>query len=405
MNRLQEIEKRLAELNGLVETETDTEKLAAYEKEVRSLIQEKGEILGEQRAQARAAARAAFNDPANVVTPDVKPDDEEAQARKWIADADVRSGKGAHIEARSVLVSSGNLATPTDVTKEISEQMSKVSALLNKILIKDKTGYGEHKVPYVATESAAIVGTEGSAPSNDGAGFSYVVIKPTLLVCVDYVSKLIPGESPVAYRNEVQALALKAIRKKALDVVVNGVTDSGSLVNFGILNGANKAGSAMYQTLTLSAAIGAATLRNIALNYGSDDTIDGVATLVLTKAQLQLFGAVRGTNEKKAVYEIEYNPGSVTEGFIIDGGLRVPFILCSKLPSGKMAYGILTNYELDLFGPMKVEIDGSYKFAEGLDTIRAEANVGGNIIVPNGICVITQHSTGAGTTESPTVYD
>lgn len=400
MNELEKIEARLTELRGLVDTETDTAKLVEYENETRALIQRKGEILGEQRAEARAKARAAFDDPANIQVTDKPNEDAEARAKDFIAK------QGGEIKlSRSVLLSSTNLATPTSVGLDIKDQMSKVSALLGKVLVEDHNGEGEHKVPYVATESAAIIGTEGSAPENTAAGFNYVIIKPSFIDCVDYVSKLIPGQSPVPYKAKVEALALKAVRRKAVDLIVNGVTSSGSLVNYGLVNGVNKAGSAMYQSATLSAAIGAATLRQIALNYGSDDTIDGPATLVLTKAQLQAFGAVRGTNEKKAVYDIEFADGSVTEGIIRDGGLAVPFILCSALPAGKMVYGILTNYELDLFSPVKVEIDGSYKFAEGLDTIKATAQIGGNIIVPNGICVITQHSTGAGTTESPTVYD
>lgn len=397
--RLEEIEKRLAELKGLVEAEKDSAKLDEYEKEIRSLIQEKGEILGEQRAAKRAEARAAFEK--GIVVEEKPADMDETMKRA----KELISGHTCSIEARSVLVSSTNLATPTSVSNKINDKMNKVPGLLEAIHVEDHTGEGEHKVPFVSTESAAVAGTEGSAPENTGAAFSYVVIKPFFIDCVDYTSKLIPGQSPVPYYEKVQQLAIKAVRRKAVDLVVNGATSSGSLVAYGLTNGVDKAGNAMYQAVTLSAAIGAGTLRSIVLNYGSDDTIDGPATLLLRKETLQLFGAVRGTNEKKAVYDIEFKEGSVTEGIIRDGGLAVMFMICNNLPAGKMAYGILENFELDLFSPIKVEVDGSYKFAEGLDTIKATALIGGNIIVPGGIAVITQHSTGAGTTESPTVYD
>lgn len=399
MNRLQEIEKRLAELNGLVETETDTEKLAAYEKEVRSLIQEKGEILGEQRAAARAAAKAAFTDPVNT-TIENPVDDAEARAKEFIT-----SGKTfiPAEQARSVLVSSGNLATPTSVSLGIKDQMNKVPAILSSILVENHKGEGEHQVAYVKTEAEAVGRTEGTAPNNTGSAFGFVKIKPYAIVCVDYISNLIRDRSPIEYKAKAEALALKAVRKKVIDIVINGVTESGSLVTYGMVNGVDKNGDAMYQSLALSSAIGPGTLRAIVLNYGSDETIDGPATLILNKDQLQLFGAVRGTNEKAPLYKITYDEGSVTEGVISEGGTSVRFAISNKLPAGKMLYGILVNYELDLFSDVKVEIDGSYKFAEGMDTIRATADVGGNIITPNGICVITQHSTGAGTTESPTV--
>lgn len=406
MHTLQEIEKRLAELNGLVDTETDPEKLAAYEKEVRSLIQEKGEILGEQRAKARASARAAFTDPANVVNPNQNDGDVEARAKEWIDAAKKGNGIIPCAEARSVLVSSGSLATPTSVSSGIMDQMNKVPSLITSVFVEDHNGEGEHQVAYVKTESEAVKDPDnGSAPSNTGAAFGYVKIKPYPIVCVDYISKLTANRSPIDYKNKVSALAMKAIRKKVVDIIINGVTESGSLVTYGLLNGVDKDGAPMYQSATLAAAIGANTLRDIALNYGSDDTIDGPATLILRKDALLKFGAVRGTNEKRALYTIEYAPGSQTEGVLSEGGISVRFVISSKLPAGKMVYGILPNYELDLFSDVKVEIDGSYKFAEGMDTVRATADVGGNIIVPNGVCVITQHSTGAGTTESPTVYD
>ena len=150
MNRLQEIEKRLAELKDLVEKETDTEKLAEYEKEVRSLIQEKGEILGEQRAEARASARAAFENPVNTVVQKPTETDAEKRAKDFISTGRMMISAE---EARSVLVYSGNLATPTTVSAAIKDQMNKVPAILDAVLVENHKGEGEHQVAYVKTES------------------------------------------------------------------------------------------------------------------------------------------------------------------------------------------------------------------------------------------------------------
>ena len=401
MNK-EQIEARLTELRGLVEAEQDVAKLADYEKEVRSLTQQLGEIIGEERGAARAAARSAFNNPVNA-KPEQGDDEEVRAAQEFLTK---RTMTIDSVKTRSVLLSSGNLATPTGVDGNIRDRLNKISAIVNDVTVEDHKGEGEFKVPYVYTELTAGVATEGSAlTGHTQSAFNYVVIKPTIIETLDYVSKYIPGQSPVAYRNKVEQLALKALLRKASDLIVNGVTVSAALVTYGMSNGVDHSSNNMFSTATLAAAIGAGTLRSIMLNYGTDDEIDGPATLYLTKAQLQLFGAVRGSNEKKAVYEIEYKEGSTTEGVIKDGGLACRFVINSHLPTGKMIYGIPSHYLLALFSDYNIEVDGSYKFAEGLDTIKGSCAIGGNIVVPGGFTLITQHSTGAGTTESPTVYD
>ena len=115
---------------------------------------------------------------------------------------------------------------------------------------------------------------------------------------------------------------------------------------------------------------------------------------MLNKKDLMAFGDIRGTNEKKAVYEIEFDPMSTTVGTIKDGGLAVRFCINNELAAvsdsgtaaGKyvMCYGKPLAYQLDLFGPYSVEVSRDYKFAEGLLAVMGEAMVGGNVITSNG---------------------
>ena len=139
-------------------------------------------------------------------------------------------------------------------------------------------------------------------------------------------------------------------------------------------------------------AIDATTLRKIALGYGGDENLVGDCVLVLNKKDLIAFGDVRGTNEKKAVYEISYDKGSSTTGIIKDGGLAVRFVInsaCTALADATaggytMAYGKNLTYQLDLFSGYTVEVSKDYKFAEGLLAVLGEVMVGGNVIAHNG---------------------
>ncbi len=113
---------------------------------------------------------------------------------------------------------------------------------------------------------------------------------------------------------------------------------------------------------------------------------------MLNKKDLIAFGDVRGTNEKKAIYEFEFDAGSTTTGTIKEGGLIVRFCINNALPALEdadegeytMTYGKPLAYQLDLFGPYSVEVSRDYKFGEGLLAVMGEVMVGGNVVTHNG---------------------
>ena len=79
--------------------------------------------------------------------------------------------------------------------------------------------------------------------------------------------------------------------------------------------------------------IDANTLKKIVFSYGGNDELGGNARLFLTKEDLQKFGEVRGTNEKKALYEITPDNANPNIGTIKEGGLIVPYPINSSLTS------------------------------------------------------------------------
>jgi HK97 family phage major capsid protein len=266
------------------------------------------------------------------------------------------------------------------------------------------TGAGAFKESFLKTHSAATAKTDGTAQTASDPTFGTVTISPAEVAVTTYVSKELEKVTPLNYLAKVQGSALVALKLKlAQDILtkIKAATDDAETPN------------AMYQTLTASSAnklltgtttitgnIDATTLRTIVLNYGGDANVYGNAVLYLNKTDLIAFGDVRGTNEKKAVYEITPDATNPNIGIIKDGGLSVPYCICPSLTAHTgtaqttsavktMIYGSPINYELALFGNYNIEASRDYKFAEGLISILGSITVGGNIIIPNGFEVVT----------------
>ena len=122
--------------------------------------------------------------------------------------------------------------------------------------------------------------------------------------------------------------------------------------------------------------------------------------LFLNKTDLIAFGDIRGTNEKKAVFEIipDENPNT---GIIKDGGMSVKYCICSALTAcegtlysstGKqrtMFYGYPKNFKLDLFSDYEVRVSEDFAFTSLMDTIVGDVEVGGDVVVKKGFVSLT----------------
>ena len=130
------------------------------------------------------------------------------------------------------------------------------------------------------------------------------------------------------------------------------------------------------------------------MNYGGDEEIAGNAVLFLNKKDLIAFGDVRGTNEKKAVYEITPDAANPNTGIIRDGGLAVRYCINSNLkassaittaPGGYyMIYGVPTTYELGIFSDYNVRVSEDYAFKTRMIAVLGEVMIGGNVTVHRG---------------------
>lgn len=302
-------------------------------------------------------------------------------------------------EARSVLVSSGELATPTEVGG-ISDPFSSVSSIVDMVRVEDMTGCGTYKEAYMKAWQEAAAGTEGSAPTPSDPSFGIVNITPHLINTVSYVSREIRKQTPLQYLAKVQEGAYIALRKKVADWIIDG---DGTDEIYGIVNAVDKDSDSMIQAFQMSAAIDDKTLRNIVFAYGGDDNCFGGegVVLFLNKKDLVAFGDVRSSTTLEAVYEIVPDGTNPNTGVIKDGGLSVKYCINAKCAAyvdavgteagvATMILGDPMNYKLGLFGAYEVEVSDDYKFGEGMLTVRGEVLVGGNVIKGNGFVVVTK---------------
>ena len=290
-------------------------------------------------------------------------DKTKAEAR---AQAFAASGKMTitNEESRAVLVSSGKIATPTEVGG-IVDQFSPVSSIVDQVKVVDASGMGAYKVAYQKATGTASAQTEGAAIANSDPEFDFVEITPETIAILAYISNQVQKQSPLNYEAKVREAALAALRVKVGEKIVTAIK-----------------GSNIKQAETLTA-VDDTTLRKIALKYGGDETVQGGTVLYLNKNTLVKLGDVRNTN-KKAVYEITPDAANPNTGVIQDGGLAVKYCLNSKLADDEFLYGQPHAVELALFGDYSVKVSEDFAFDKNMLTIRGTADVGAGLVKLNG---------------------
>ena len=406
------INKRNAELGEINERSCDEKELKAAGEELdklkAELVEKQAELAGleaeikELEQMIADADKPAEDDPANEGQPQRKQflnfekrgannmtkEEREKLAAEFAARGTFKKGTA---ETRAILVSSGDLATPTDVAGDIRPNFEHVPSIVDEVDVLDLEGMGAYKIPYEVSISEADVTNEGAAYNSSDPVYDYVTLTPSTVTVMSQISKQVKKQTPVNYQTKVEDSAYKALKKKAAAIITNEIatSDLSKTINIAVNGGVG--------------VIDDKTLRNIALNYGSADAVMGDAVLQLTQADLVAFGDVRSDTTLQAVYEIKPNPANPNTGTISDGGFTCRYILNSNLtPIANVAqpavgqpakvgmiYGQPRCCALGLFSGYEVLVSEDFAFDKGMLTIRGDVEMDAKVQVLNGFNVVT----------------
>ena len=287
---------------------------------------------------------------------------------------------------RNAVTITGTLVQPTGSGTEIHDNQPAISSLLDMVHVEDMTGLSGWEEPYVISEFDGAVadpvaksGTARAASTDPAFGISQIV--PMEITTTSFVDRNIEKLSPARYYDKVLQMALRALRRKAVNLIVNGAVD-GTKTSYGIKTAVNKAGASIIVTDTYTA-IDENTLDELYFALGPDTEFTGEAVLQLRKADLKAFGQLRGANEKQRLLNIT-KQGNGNRGVIADGGVQIPYVIVPDLAAGDLIYGNPLNYMLGLFGGYEIRVDESANAIERMHTILGDVMLGGNVVEHQG---------------------
>lgn len=286
-------------------------------------------------------------------------------------------------ELRAVTIASGTIATPTEVDPYIRPTFNQVSSIVDLVKKTNAVGMGAYKVAYEVSIGTTSAQTEGQNITESNPTYAFKTITPASYGIISAITNQVMKQSPLDYEGKIVDSAEKSLRVKAAAIITNAIL-SDTLLS----KPANLKISAIDDT----------TLRKIALNYGSDESVYGNAWLFLTKADLIAFGDVRSDTTLQAVYEITPDANNVNTGTIKDGGLSVRYCLNPNLTALEdaeangvsMIYGQPENFELALFSDYEVKVSEDYQFAANMLTIRGTVDLGGSVVKKDGFIAVTK---------------
>lgn len=304
--------------------------------------------------------------------------------------------------SKQITLATGTIVQPTGAGADIRDPLGNVvSSIVDEVYVQDLTGMSAFLEPYVISEVDAkggkVATTAGTArTASTDPKFGVAKISPYELTVTTYVDRNISRLSPANYYEKIRSMAMRAMRRKLSDLIVNG-DGQGSPDMFGIKNAKNMEGENIFAALEITGGVTENLLTELFFAYGGDETIGANARLYCNKADLRSLGKIRGAQDKKRVFDIQPESGNPNRGMISDGGTMIPYAVNSFLTAldgagtsvQTMVYGDPMNYELGLFGEFTIRVDESVKAVERMYTILGDAMVGGNLVVDKGFVVAT----------------
>lgn len=398
--RLLEIKAELKQLRGSIATAKDEElddiqaKITALETE-RASLRKKQEMLN---AAKRAAMQEEDDEDDKDEDEDEESEEDEGQQTRSIYTmgesgesrqqrrarerAEKRAKMGADWKKnnRTVVLDTSVLIPKKQSSTLTGFPFNQVSTILDVVNYLDVIKGESYEEPYIVetgmadyTDQPSAVGTGGEY-HEVGLQWDTVKINKTKITAYSEITKELEKTPDANYAGAVEGNITVSLRKKLAREIVVGDGEDGHFV--GILSSAVKANTVADFNLGV---INENTLDELILNYGGEEDIESKMAILLNKQTLLAFSRVRGTSDKRKVYTINYEAGT------IDG---VKFFTTSSAKGwdsaatddAVLAYGDFNKYRVAVFSNIETARSTDYKFRQGITAFRGDVFMGGNIV-------------------------
>jgi HK97 family phage major capsid protein len=272
------------------------------------------------------------------------------------------------MEMRAIL-STGQIATPTAVGG-VNGLAEIGVGIVDDVKAVALTGNGAYKVAYKATNAAAAAVTDGQAISSTEPTFGVVTINPAEWGTLDTISNQVKKVSPLSYEAEVENSAVIALREYASGKIIEAVQAS------------DLAGE-------ITQAIDKDYLTGLLLSYTSIAG-KGEVVLYLNQTDLKALGAVRGTNEKRRLFDITFDPGTTKSGIISENGMACKFRVIDKLTTGTQLFGQPKTIEMPMWDGYQIATDEGGKYFEAnMIAVRGLQTANADLCAKHGMYVVS----------------
>ena len=340
MKTIEEIDARLKEIRSLLDN--DDADIDALEKEINELTEQRKTLV--ENAERRKALITSISNGAGTVIETHNTIERTVDEKR--ADNLIKNGK---LETRALL-STGTIAKPTKVDG-ISDLAEVGIGIIDDVHAVPLTGNGAYTVAYKKTEATAADVTDGNVIGGTGSTYGTVTINPAEWGTLDTVSNQVKKMSPLSYLSEVERSALLALRIEACAKITAAVL----VLGFRSVRG--KGGVKLY----------------------------------INQEDLMTLGKIRGTNEKKALYEIKYDAGTNVSGVISEGGVAVPFRIVDELTTGTQLFGQPGSIDMPMWDKYQIATDeGGEYFSKNLIAVRGIQTANADLVAYHGMQIIKQ---------------
>ncbi len=301
-------------------------------------------------------------------------EDMEAREKKMNEELEKR-GKALK-EKRSVTVSSSNLLLPKHTGNQLNDTFNQVSTLIDQVAHDELPGGESYEEAYVKDYGMGGITEEGAEYTDAEPVFDYAPINKVKITAYAELSEETKKLPNIDYAKKVEEAVQIALRKKLSQQAIAG---TGTKQITGIFTTPKAIDASKDIEIEK---IDETTLDEIIFSYGGDEDVVTEAVLILNKKTLKALSKVRTADGKKA-YNIDKTKKTID---------TIPYIINSNLKDFGTAaageyvfgYGDLTAYKTATFSPMEIKETDSFKFKQGIISIKGSVFVGGNVVKQDG---------------------